>query len=84
MDSTFFAFVTSLAQLPDDDTILRVFLDFLNTLQDKVNCTYLMEKEPAQGDFELVATASHIFGKVAFSQEFSNQAEELQAGLRAR
>jgi len=83
MDNNYYTFITALAQLPDDDAIFRGFIDILNTLQDKVKCRYLPEKEAAQGDFEPVATANHIFGKIAFSQEFSSQAEDLQTGLRS-
>ena len=83
MDSNLFALITALAHLPDDDAIIRAFLDILTTMQDKVTCSYLPEKEAAPGDFEPVATPNHIFGKIAFSQEFSNQEEDLQACLRS-
>jgi diguanylate cyclase (GGDEF)-like protein/PAS domain S-box-containing protein len=83
MDSNFFALITALAHLPDDDAIIRAFLDILDTVQDKVTCSYLPEKEAAQGDFEPVATPNHIFGKIAFSQVFSSQAEDLQGSLRS-
>ena len=83
MDSTFIGLITALTHLPDDDAIIRAFLDILSTVQDQVTCSYLSEKEAAQGDFEPVATPNHIFGKIAFSQAFSSQAEDFQNNLRS-
>ena len=83
MDSNFFTLITALTHLPDDDAIIKAFLDILNTVQDKLTCSFLPEKEAAEGDYEPVATASHIFGKIVFSQEFSSQAEDLQNWLRS-
>ncbi len=83
MDSNFFALITALSHLPDDDAIIRAFLDILATVQDKVTCSYITEKETAPGDFEPVATPNHIFGKIAFGAEFSSQAEDLQGNLRS-
>ncbi len=83
MDSNFFTLITALSHLPDDDAIIRAFLDILATVQDKVVCSYIKEKETAPGDFEPLATPNHIFGKIAFSAEFSSQTEDLQNSLRS-
>jgi len=82
MDSNFCTLISDLTQLSDVDAIIRTFLDILNTVQDKLVCSFLTEKEASPGEFEPIATSSHFFGIVAFGPEFSQQKEDLQACLR--